>query len=79
MDQMNELPTMTDQQVVDLVCQLRPSPSPGSLGANLDVTPAQYSRLTTAEQELTDRGYTESSPCCWEYEDDPLTTLTCTT
>ena len=77
MNQMNELPKMTDQEVVDLVCHLRPSSPPGSLGANLDMTPDLYSRLATAEQELTDRGYTESSLGCWEHEDDPERQLTC--
>jgi hypothetical protein len=79
MDQMNDLPKMTDQEVVDLVCHLRRSSRPDSLGANLDMTPALYSRLTTAEQELTDRGYTESNPGCWEYEGDAQRRLTCTT
>jgi hypothetical protein len=74
---MNELPEMTDQEVVDLVCHLRPSSPPESMGANLDMTPARYSRLTTAEQELKDRGYTESNPGCWEYEGDPQRQLTC--
>jgi hypothetical protein len=77
MDLMNELPKMTDQEVVNHVCQLRPSSPPGSLGANLDITPARYSQLRTAEQELTDRGYTESSPGCWEYEGDARRQLTC--
>jgi hypothetical protein len=77
MNEMNELPKMTDQEVVDLVCELRPAAAPGSLGANLDVSPADYSRLNTAQQELVDRGYTEMQSGCWQYEDDPDSQLTC--
>jgi hypothetical protein len=77
MDEMNALPLMTDQEVVDLVCRLRPSSGIDSPAPNLDVTPADYSRLKKAEQELVDRGYTELSPGCWAYEDNAAVTLTC--
>jgi hypothetical protein len=75
---MNELPEMTDQRVVDLVCDLRRSTASGALAPGLNLSPADYSRLTKAEQELVDRGYTELSPGSWAYEDDPTNTLTCT-
>ena len=77
MNEINELPKMTDREVVNLVCELRPAVARGSLGANLDVSPADYSRLNTAEQELVDRGYTEINTGCWQYEDDPDSQLTC--
>jgi hypothetical protein len=78
MTDLNRFPTMTDQEVVDLVCELRASAPPDSLWANPEMTPALHSRITTAEQELVDRGYTESRPGYWNYEGAPDQQLTCT-
>ena len=50
MNEMNDLPKLTDQDVVNLVCELPLAAAPGSLGANLDVSPADYSRLNTASR-----------------------------
>lgn len=77
MNETNELPKMPDREIVNLVCGLRPADAPLSLGADLDVSPADYSRLNTAEQALFDRGHTEIGAGRWQYKDDPDSQFTC--
>ncbi len=66
---MNELSEMTDQEVVNLICELRPAAKTVPLEVEMEVTHVEWDRLRAAEQEIADRGYVESSRGYWEHED----------
>lgn len=64
---MNEL---SNQEVVNLIAQLRPAAASTPLGTELVAQHVDWAKLREAEQEMEERGFEEKSLNMWVSKED---------